>query len=154
MPEFKIRTAHVGDVPLIADLFRTSSLSNEADRPALLANPDALVFDDAAVRAQRTRVALSGERIVGFVTTRPVGEIDELDDLFVDPDWMRRGVARDLVVDAAEVARCRGVRRIEVTANGHALAFYAAVGFVLQAVTDTDFGPAYRMHLDVAVQST
>ena len=139
---------------LIADLFRTSSLSNEADRPALLANPEALVFDDEPVRAQRTRVALNGERIVGFVTTRPVGDIDELDDLFVDPDWMRRGVARDLVVDAVEVARSRGVRRIEVTANGHARAFYAAAGFVLEEATDTAFGPGYRMHLDVAVQST
>lgn len=154
MEEFEIRTALLGDVPRIADVFVQSSLSNEGDRPALLAHPDALVFDDEPVRQQRTRVALSNEHIIGFATARPVGDIDELDDLFVDPDWMRRGVARDLIADAVKDARARGARRIEVTANGHALAFYTTTGFVLDGTADTEFGPGYRMHLDVAVQPT
>ena len=94
-------------------------------------------------------MAVSGERIVGFATTNPVGDVDELDDLFVDPDWMRRGIALDLVFDATAIARDRGATRIEVTANGHALSFYGAAGFVLDEMTETRFGPGYRMHLDV-----
>ena len=41
-------------------------------------------------------------------------------------------------------------RAIEVTANGHARDFYEAAGFVFDAITETRFGPALRMHLDVA----
>jgi GNAT superfamily N-acetyltransferase len=77
------------------------------------------------------------------------GQASELEDLFVDPDWMQRGVGRELVLDAVAIARAKGVPRIEVTANGHALAFYEKVGFVLDGVVETRFGPGSRMHLDV-----
>jgi GNAT superfamily N-acetyltransferase len=86
----------------------------------------------------RTRVAVVEGRIVGFATL--VGS--ELEDLFTDPDWMRRGIAAALVRDAAAT-----VPRIEVTANSHALHFYEAVGFVHDGVTETPGGPGYRMHL-------
>lgn len=153
MQRFEIRIARPDDLAAVRDLYRRSSLSNDGDRAVLLANPDVLVFDDTPVREKRTRVAVIGERIVGFATTRAVADIDELDDLFVDPAWMRRGVASNLVVDATAIARSRGASRIEVTANEHALAFYAAAGFVLGDTTETQFGLGYRMHLDVALQS-
>jgi GNAT superfamily N-acetyltransferase len=86
---------------------------------------------------------------VGFATTRVVGDIVELDDLFVDPEWMRRGVARTLVSDTVGVVRAAGSTRIEVTANSHALDFYGAVGFVADGRTPTQFGVGIRMHLDV-----
>jgi hypothetical protein len=44
----------------------------------------------------------------------------------------------------------RGTRRIEVTANPHALGFYEKAGFVVAHDVRTRFGPASRMHLDVA----
>jgi len=62
----------------------------------LLANPEVLVFDIGSIRDGRTRVAVDNGRIVGFATTSLRGEIAELDDLFVDLAWMRRGVARAL----------------------------------------------------------
>ena len=78
------------------------------------------------------------------------GQIGELDDLFVDPDWMRRGIATALVLDALANAREQEVARIEVTANGHALAFYESVGFVSDGMSrDTSSDRGYRMHIDV-----
>lgn len=150
MDEFSIRTAEPADVVALRDVYRRSSLSNDGDTASLLANPGALEFKDAPVHDGRTRVAMDGERIVGFATTRGVGDIVELDDLFVDPQWMRRGVGRALVVDATGVAGSQGATRVEVTANGHALAFYEVVGFVVDGVTETQFGPGHRMHLDLA----
>ncbi len=138
MEPFEFRFASPTDLAAVRDLYRRLSLSNDGERAMLLANPDALEFDDAPIREQRTRVALRGERIVGFATARPLGDIDELDDRFVDPAWMRCGVARDLIVDAVAIARSRAARRIEVTANGHALEFYAAVGFALHSMTEPD----------------
>ncbi len=151
MPKYAIRSARSGDVDAVGELFRRSSLSSDSDRATLLANPDALVFDDAPIHEHRARVAIADGRIVGFSTTRVVADIVELDDLFVDPDWMRRGVGSDLVVDVLAIARSRGIARVEVTANGDARDFYEAVGFVLEGVTETRFGPGLRMHLDVTI---
>ena len=147
---FSIRLALANDVAAINEVFRRSSLSNEGDRPFLLDNPEVLVFDDAAVRAGRTRVAVADGHVVGFATTTVTGEIAELDDLFVDPPWKRKGVARALILDAASAARAVGSRRIEVTANEHARSFYDAVGFVADGPVATQFSPGTRMHLDIA----
>jgi GNAT superfamily N-acetyltransferase len=144
-----IRGAGADDFGVVSDLYRRSSLSNDGDRDALLGHPEALVFPSASIREGRTRVAVSDGRIVGFATTRAIGRVAELDDLFVDPDWMRRGVARALVHDALAIGKARGTTRIDVTANPHALAFYEAVGFVVDGVTETEFGVGTRMHLDV-----
>ncbi len=149
MSRYEIRVAQVGDIDAVRDLYRRASLSNEGDRENLLANPEVLVFESAPIHEHRTRVAISDGLIVGFATTRAVGDIVELDDLFVDPEWMRRGVASELISDVAAVAQSRGVARIEVTANGHALEFYEAVGFVRDGLAETRFGSAHRMHLDV-----
>jgi GNAT superfamily N-acetyltransferase len=70
-----------------------------------------------------------------------------LEDLFVEPGWMRRGIARALVECIAGVLRARAVQRLEVTANPHALGFYQAAGFIDCGVTETVFGSAPRMVL-------
>ncbi len=92
------------DLDALRDLFRRSSLSNEGDRASLLAQPDVLVFSGLAVDEGRTRVAVLDGRIVGFATLLGA----ELEDLFVDPDVMRCGIGRALVLDAVAVARARG----------------------------------------------
>lgn len=145
-----MRDAFPSEIDALRDLYRRSSLSNEGDRATLLAHPEALVWPDLALRECRTRVAVRGGELAGFATTLEVEEVMELEDLFVDPDWMRHGVGSDLVRDAVETATLRGVRRIEVTANEHALAFYQRVGFVHDGVTQTRFGPGLRMHIDAA----
>jgi predicted GNAT family N-acyltransferase len=55
-------------------------------------------------------------------------------------------LVRDLVATASE----QGIRRVEVTANEHARAFYESVGFIDDGITHTRFGPAPRMYLDIA----
>jgi ribosomal protein S18 acetylase RimI-like enzyme len=147
---FVVRYANLNDLETVRDIYRRSSLSNDGDRAVLLAHPEALVFDGAPIVERRTRVALDAGRIVGFATTRLVGNVAELDDLFVDPDCMRRGIARTLVIDAVALVRADGGRRVAVTANPHALAFYHAVGFAPDGTRATQFGVGTRMHLDIA----
>jgi GNAT superfamily N-acetyltransferase len=135
---------------VLRDVFRRSSLSNEGDRSSLLANPDALDFSDVGVKEGRTRVATVDDgRVVGFATTLLTGDVLELEDLFVDPDWMRRGVGRRLVLDLLALAQEQGIRRVEVTANPQAASFYGKVGFVVGGEVGTRFGPGVRMHADV-----
>jgi ribosomal protein S18 acetylase RimI-like enzyme len=71
----------------------------------------------------------------------------ELEDLFVDPDYRRRGIASALVSQVVEVLRARGVKRLEVTANPHAMEFYRAAGFTDDGTAVTEFGTAPRLVL-------
>ena len=138
-----IRSSTPDDLDAILDVFRRASLSNEGDREWIDAHPDDFGIDESNVMQGRSRVAVVEGRIVGFSTL--VG--NELEDLFTDPAWMRRGIASALVRDAIST-----VSRIEVTANSHALPFYEAFGFVHDGVTETPGGPGYRMHLDRLAQ--
>jgi GNAT superfamily N-acetyltransferase len=144
-----IRAAVPGDLPALRDVFRRSSLSNDGDRANLLAHPDVLELSDLAVAEGRTRAAVADDGIVGFATWLSAGDVFEIEDLFVDPDRMRQGIGRALVLDLIAIAHGRGVGRVEVTANQHALAFYGKVGFVVDHEVETTFGPAPRMHVDI-----
>ena len=145
-----IRDSVPADLDALRDVYRRSSLSNDGDRASLLAHPEVLEFPGPATDDGRTRVAVAGDgRLVGFATTLIAGDAAELDDLFVDPGWMRRGIGRALVLDAIEIARDRGAGRVEVTANPHALVFYQRAGFTVDHEVQTRFGPGSRMHVDV-----
>jgi GNAT superfamily N-acetyltransferase len=150
MRTFLIRDAVPGDMGALRDVFHRSSLASDGDRIDLLAHPDALELSDLAVVQGRTRAAVSDGVMAGFATWISAGEAMEIEDLFVDPDWMRNGVGRALVLDLIAIARGRGVRRVEVTANEDARAFYMRVGFVASHDVETRFGPAPRMHLDLS----
>jgi GNAT superfamily N-acetyltransferase len=144
-----IRDAVLADMPMLRDVFRRSSLSNGGGRENLLAHPEVLELPDLGVREGRTRVAQHEGRIVGFASWLGTGDVTEIDDLFVDPDWMGRGTGRALVLDLIAQARERGVRRAEVTANPHALAFYEKVGFTVSHQVDTMLGPGLRMYREL-----
>jgi len=152
MSTFSVRDAEPGDEPALARIFRRASLSNAGDRDSLLAHPEALTLPDDVLASGRTRVATKTDgTVVGFARTQPTDRgVLELDDLFVDPDAMGRGVARQLILRIVAEAASEDVVRIDVTANDHALGFYRAVGFLTGAPVDTEFGSAQRMHLDVA----
>jgi GNAT superfamily N-acetyltransferase len=146
---FVIRDAIPGDMSALREVFRRSSLSNDGDRINLLAHPDALQLSDLAVREGRTRIAVAVGAIVGFATGLSAGDTVEIEDLFVDPEWMGQGIGRALVRDLIAIARRGGARRVEVTANQHALAFYEKAGFAVGHEVETRFGPAPRMYLEV-----
>jgi GNAT superfamily N-acetyltransferase len=149
-----IRIAQVLDLSALKRIYKSASLSNEGDRAALEAHPQFLEFSDRSVREGRTRVAVSDGQIVGFATFVDAEADDkaglEVEDLFVDPDQMRRGVATELIGDLARTARDRGHSRLVVIANPHAVPFYQAVGFEQNGLMGTALGPGVRMHLVLA----
>ena len=92
--------------------------------------------------------------VVGFATWAWAAQADgtiELEDLFVDPGWRRRGIAAALVSRIVDVLRARGAECLEVTANPHAREFYSAAGFTDCGVAETEFGAAPRMRLAIRV---
>jgi GNAT superfamily N-acetyltransferase len=144
-----IRLGVPADLPATSDVYRSASLSNAGDRDNLLAHPEYLVLGPEGLAEGRTYVAEEQGALVGFATWIEAGGVFELEDLFVDPGWRRRGIAAALVNRIAQVLGARGVERLEVTANPHAMGFYRAAGFIDCGVADTVFGAAPRMKLTI-----
>jgi len=145
----EIHTAVETDLPRLRAVFRDASWWNEGNRELLIEHPEFLELSTDAVREGRTRAAAINGHIVGFASLAEATGWLELEDLFVDPAFMRQGVGRALICDVAEQARRRGVSRVEVDANDHALRFYEEVGFVSLERVALDHGTAVRMSLDV-----
>jgi len=145
-----IRGAVHADLEALRGVFRRASLSNQGDRNHLLAHPEHLLLADKGVTEGRTRVAVEPDAgIVGFASWLMRNGAIEVEDLFVDPDWVRRGIGRELVIDIVALAREQGFDRIEVTANPHAQSFYERTGFIADYEVETAFYPGQRMHRDL-----
>lgn len=144
-----IRLGALADLSAATEVYRSASLFNAGDRDNLLAHPEYLILGPEGLAEGRTYVAEEDGSLVGFATWIEAPGTIELEDLFVRPGWMRRGIATALVNRIAEVLRARGVERLEVTANPHALGFYRAAGFLGCGVAETDFGAAPRMVLAI-----
>ena len=144
-----IRLGTPADLPAASGVYRRASLSNPGDRDNLLAHPEYLILGPEGLVEGRTYVAEEDGSVVGFATWAEAGGTIELEDLFVDPGWRRRGIATALVSHVVDVLRARGVQCLEVTANPHAQGFYTAAGFLDCGVAETDFGAAPRMRLAI-----
>ena len=142
-----IRLGTSDDLPAAASVYRRASLSNAGDRDKLLAHPEFLILGPEGLAEGRTHVAEEDGSVVGFATWAGTAGSVELEDLFVDPDYRRRGIAAALVRRITEVLRARGAEGLEVTANPHAMGFYRAAGFVDCGVAQTALGTAPRMVL-------
>jgi GNAT superfamily N-acetyltransferase len=145
-----IRLGAPADLAAAASVYRRASLSDVSYRDNLLAHPEYLILGPEGLAEGRTYVAEENGSLVGFATWAETADTMELEDLFVDPDHMRRGIATALIERIAQVLRARGADRLLVTANPDALGFYRAVGFIECGVAETEFGPAPRMVLAIS----
>jgi GNAT superfamily N-acetyltransferase len=142
----RIRHAAADEADALEELQRRSSDVWEAYREQLAANPDAIELPQTFIDEGWVRVAVADDgRLIGFSVVIPVDHgVHELDGLFVEPDYLRGGVGRALVQDAAERAARDGAELLEVTA-GPAQGFYEKLGFQVVGAARTRFGPAVRM---------
>jgi GNAT superfamily N-acetyltransferase len=141
-----LRQADLSDMEELQGVSYRASLSNERDLPLFVAHPEWLVLSDTAVREGRTSVAVDSDgTLVGFATYLVTHDGAELEDLFVDPSHMRCGIGTALVLAISDELRSMNFAIMEVTANSHAMAFYASVGFQPHGVVETEGGPAVRM---------
>ena len=146
-----IRDARPEEAPALAALQRRSADVWEEYRAQLAANPDAIEPPHRAIADGRVRVAADASgRLLGLSVVLPIRDGRcELDDLFVEPEWMRRGVGRLLVADLTARAATLGASHVDVIANPNALAFYERLGFETTGQASTRFGEAPRMSLEL-----
>ena len=142
-----IRDARPDEAPALAALQRRSADVWDEYRAQLAANPDAIEPPHQAIADGRVRVAADASgRLLGFSVVLPIRDGRcELDDLFVEPEWMRQGVGRLLVADLTARAAAAGASHVDVIANPNALGFYERLGFETTGQASTRFGEAPRM---------
>jgi GNAT superfamily N-acetyltransferase len=136
-----IRTAAIAEQKGLEALQLRASLTNDGDREALLANPDAIKIPLEQLAAGRVFVSEMNGATVGFSAIEPrVDGETELDALFVEPDVRRHGIGRLMVEYCAEVARKQGSTALHVIGNPHAENFYLSCGFKQIGTVQTRFG--------------
>ena len=147
----QIRTATAAERKALSELHRRSSYVWAADRADLDAHPDALGVPGEAIAEGRLRVAVgAGGELLGFSVVADGSDgVCELDDLFVEPRLMRRGVGRALVEDAAARAVGAGRAAMTVVAHPRNFSFYESVGFVHGEPVATRFGPSVKLRREL-----
>ncbi|TWT36662.1 putative N-acetyltransferase YafP [Posidoniimonas corsicana] len=88
-------------------------------------------------RRKRPFVAEVEGRVAGFCELDPDGHID---CLYVDPDFMRRGIASGLIRRAIDAARAAGVDRVYVEASLTARPVFERAGFRVVAQQSVQVG--------------
>jgi len=91
-----IRLGTSADLAAAASVYRRASLSNTGDRGNLLAHPEYLILGPEGLAEGRTHVAEEDGLVVAFATWAETTGTLELEDVFVDPAYMRRGIAAAL----------------------------------------------------------
>jgi GNAT superfamily N-acetyltransferase len=65
---------------------------------------------------------------VGYYRLTLHGEAGEIEELFVEPKWIGRGIGRKLFEHATAIARRSGCTRLEWETDAYAAGFYLAMG--------------------------
>jgi GNAT superfamily N-acetyltransferase len=126
----EIREAAEGEAGVLSTLAFESKAHWGYSRETMESWKDQLAFSISVVPSRPTYVAAIGGEIVGFYSLMPSERAWELDNLWVAPSFMRRGVGKALLAHALELAFRRGARSVSVDSEPYAEAFYLALGGV------------------------
>ena len=85
-------------------------------------------FDPETLEKLALFVAEVNGRTIAWASVEPRGDVAWLADLWVEPEWIRKGVGKWLFRQAAEHARTAGARAMEWEAEPNALGFYEKMG--------------------------
>ncbi len=85
-------------------------------------------FEPESLDRRLVYVAEAHGEPIGWASLVPRGEVGWLEDLWLEPQWIGRGVGRLLFEHAAAEARQLGAQRLEWEAEPHARGFYERMG--------------------------
>ena len=125
-----IRAAHPGEHRLLSQIAYQAKAHWGYGTVDLAAWHHDLTVTRESVLDRTTLVAEVDGAVVGFVRQHLEPSHAVLDDLWVLPAFMRRGVGRALLAQALQRARAGGVHEMHIDADPHAEAFYVTHGAV------------------------
>jgi putative acetyltransferase len=135
MSAVSLRPYVPADAKRCADIFRASVEELTADdydadqRQAWASRADDEDAFAARLAGALTLVAVIDGAVVGFASLKGA---DEIDMLFVDPEFARQGAGVALVDALTRLARARGAKRLTVEASDVARPLFERQGFIAQ----------------------
>ncbi len=85
-------------------------------------------FSPTGLSTKEVLVAEAGERAIAWAALIPKDQVIWLDDMWVDPQWIGKGVGSLLFDHALALARELGGRSMEWEAEPNAVGFYERMG--------------------------
>lgn len=137
----RIRRARAPEAPELTELSLRSKALWGYDAAFLARCRIAMQVKEANVEKQPHYVAEIDGRIAGFYGFEPLPEGIGLDYMFVDPEFIGRGVGRALMDHAVALARELGHATLTIVADPHAEGFYRRLGAQRVGSQASDVGP-------------
>jgi GNAT superfamily N-acetyltransferase len=128
MSEIQLRPGHEADFERLREIAVEAKAHWGYDRARVEEWVLAGDFEPESLRERLLFVAEAEGHPVGWAALIPRGEVGWLEDLWVDPAWIGRGLGRKLFERVAAEARERGARRLEWEAEPNASGFYEHMG--------------------------
>jgi putative acetyltransferase len=135
MSTVSLRPYLPADAKRCAEIFRSSIEElaaedyNEEQREAWAARADDEQAFGARLAGILTLIAMIDGAVAGFASLKGA---DEIDMLFVDPEFARQGVGRTLVDALTRLAQARGAKRLTTEASDVAKPLFERLGFAAQ----------------------
>jgi GNAT superfamily N-acetyltransferase len=85
-------------------------------------------FSPQGLREKEVYVAETQGQVIGWASSMSRGDLCWLDDLWIEPEWIGRGVGSLLFRHVLERAKQRGATQIEWEAELNAIGFYEKMG--------------------------
>jgi GNAT superfamily N-acetyltransferase len=123
-----IRRARPEEAQALRELAHRSKAYWPYDARFLEAVAPMLILEPRHVRTQEVHVLELDGRVAGWHRVTFHSEGAELEDLWLEPEWIGAGHGRTLFEHAVRIARDGGATRLEWDAEPYAAGFYRAVG--------------------------
>jgi GNAT superfamily N-acetyltransferase len=124
----RIRPGREGDFERLREIALDAKAHWGYDRALVEEWAQAGDFEPETLRSRLLYVAEAEGQPVGWAALIPRGEVGWLEDLWVEPRWIGRGLGRALFERVADEARQLGARRLEWEAEPNASGFYEHLG--------------------------
>ena len=124
----RLRPAHQGDVERLREITVAAKVHWGHDPGWVERWVAAGDFPAVAVARGEARLAELDDGVAGWSALQLRGEVAWLEDLWVAPACMGRGVGKALFLDAAARARAAGASRLEWESDLDAVGFYERMG--------------------------
>jgi predicted GNAT family N-acyltransferase len=106
--------------------------------------PEELEWETTDPQCHWFVAAAADQALIGIVRLTDSGRVGHIGRMAVLPAWRQSGVGKSLLAAVLQAARELGFARVQLSAQTHAIGFYARQGFLAQGPEYLDAGIPHR----------
>ncbi len=113
---------------------------------------DELTISPDYIRGNKVYKATYNAKIAGYYSLSFINDkVAELDNLFVLPKFIGKGIGKKLMHHAIETAQFLGLHQIVLEADPNAVGFYEKLGFVVVGKKETKIAGKFFSVMELAI---